>query len=620
MPAYQELQHDLEKHGPGLGIDLDKPWDMLSEQEKQLVITGKKSKGLYGIRDFFAWLEKKTYKMHIRVFLSRWRAYRPCETCGGKRLKPESLAVKLNQLNFANLSDLPLEQINDWLEQVKMQFSDHPAASRVIRPMENRLRYLMNVGLGYLNLARAARTLSGGEMQRVGLTTALGSGLVNMLFVLDEPTAGLHPADTSRLLNLVRSLRDRGNTVVAVEHDIDFINSCDDLIDLGPGAGEQGGNILFSGSLAALKSSDTNGSVTQPFLNGNSTGKSSKKLKTRPVDGDFIEITGCRGHYLKNIDVRIPVGAMTIIGGVSGSGKTTLLEKTIAPALAQLIGQDAERPEPFDEIKVNGNMPRESILVDASSIGRSSRSNPATFLKIMDEIRKVFAELPEAKSRKFNAGRFSFNNEQGRCSTCEGNGYQTVEMQFLADVMIKCPDCRGARFKPEVLEIQYRGKSIADILEMTGREAWSFFRTKTTVQTRLRWLMDVGLDYLRLGQSTSTLSGGEAQRLKLASHLSKAGEAGPGTTKSGQVVFMDEPTTGLHPADIETVLQAFDGLVDRGHTLVMVEHDLDLIRRADWLIELGPGAGHAGGDLLYMGRPEGLKGKNTPTAIALSEK
>lgn len=235
----------------------------------------------------------------------------------------------------------------------------------------------------------------------------------------------------------------------------------------------------------------------------------------------------------------------------------------------------------------------------------------------MDEIRKVFAELPEAKSRKFNAGRFSFNNEQGRCSTCEGNGYQTVEMQFLADVMIKCPDCRGARFKPEVLEIQYRGKSIADVLEMTGREAWSFFRTKTTVQTRLRWLMDVGLDYLRLGQSTSTLSGGEAQRLKLASHLSKAGEAGPGTTKSGQVVFMDEPTTGLHPADIETVLQAFDGLVDRGHTLVMVEHDLDLIRRADWVIELGPGAGHAGGELLYMGRPEGLKGKNTPTAIAL---
>ncbi|MFM7131078.1 MAG: excinuclease ABC subunit A, partial [bacterium] len=307
----------------------------------------------------------------------------------------------------------------------------------------------------------------------------------------------------------------------------------------------------------------------------------------------------------------------TVIAGVSGSGKTTLLEKTIAPAVAQNLGQDSEAPEAFDTLSMTGSGVRESILVDGASIGRSSRSNPATFLKIMDEIRKVFAELPDAKSRKFNAGRFSFNNEAGRCSSCEGNGYQTIEMQFLADVMIKCPDCLGARFKPEVLEIQYRGKSIADVLEMTGREAWSFFRTKVNVQNRLRWLMDVGLDYLRLGQSTSTLSGGEAQRLKLALHLAKAGEAGPGMLKSGQLILMDEPTNGLHPADIHTVAQAFDGLVDRGHTLVIVEHNLDLIRRADWLIELGPGAGHAGGQVVYMGRPEGLAGKQTPTANAL---
>jgi len=619
MPAYKEMQDDLEKHGPGLGLSLDTPWKELTEAEKTLVIQGRKSKGLYGINDLFAWLEKKTYKMHIRVFLSRWRAYRPCETCGGKRLGPKSLAVQVNKYNFAEIAEKNLEDVALWVSELKSQFQGHPATSRVIKPLENRLQFLLDVGLGYLNLGRAARTLSGGEMQRVGLTTAMGSGLVNMLYVLDEPTAGLHPADTDKLLKLVRALRDKGNTIVAVEHDVDFINACDDLIDLGPGAGEQGGAILFSGSIDELKLNKNTESTTLPYLKTENPSKGQKKNKKRSVDGCQIEIKGCRGNYLKNIDVKIPLGALTVIAGVSGSGKTTLLEKTIAPAVAQNLVQDSEAPEPFDELTMTAGGVRESILVDGSSIGRSSRSNPATFLKIMDEIRKVFAELPDAKSKKFNAGRFSFNNEAGRCSSCEGNGYQTIEMQFLADVMIKCPDCQGARFKPEVLEIQYRGKSIADVLEMTGREAWSFFRTKTNVQSKLRWLMDVGLDYLRLGQSTSTLSGGEAQRLKLALHLAKAGEAGPGMLKSGQLILMDEPTNGLHPADIHTVSQAFDGLVDRGHTLVIVEHNLDLIRRADWLIELGPGAGHSGGELIYMGRPEGLAGKNTPTAIAIAK-
>lgn len=619
MPAYKEMQDDLEKLGPGLGVDLDTPWKELSESEQRIVIDGKKSKGLYGIKDLFAWLEKKTYKMHIRVFLSRWRAYRPCDKCEGRRLGPKSLAVQVNKLNYAEIAGNNLEEVSQWVREVKEQFQGHPATGRVIKPLENRLQFLLDVGLGYLNLGRPARTLSGGEMQRVGLTTALGSGLVNMLYVLDEPTAGLHPADTGRLLRLVRALRDRGNTIVAVEHDIDFINACDDLVDLGPGAGEQGGSILYSGPLDELKLMKSSESTTLPFLVSITDAKAKKKPRKRDVGSGTIEIKGCRGNYLKNIDISIPLGALTVIAGVSGSGKTTLLEKTLAPAVAQKLGQDAEQPEPFSELHFTGAGVRESILVDGSSIGRSSRSNPATFLKIMDEIRKVFAELPDAKSKKFNAGRFSFNNEAGRCSSCEGNGYQTIEMQFLADVMIKCPDCQGARFKPEVLEIQYRGKSIADVLEMTGREAWSFFRTKTNVQSKLRWLMDVGLDYLRLGQSTSTLSGGEAQRLKLAFHLAKAGEAGPGMLKSGQLILMDEPTNGLHPADIQTVAEAFDGLVDRGHTLVVVEHNLELIRRADWLIELGPGAGHAGGDVIYMGRPEGLANKNTPTSMALAK-
>lgn len=618
MPAYQELQVALLEHGPKLGVRLDIPWRDLSTHEIEIVIHGKKSKGLYGINDFFEWLEKKTYKMHIRVFLSRWRTYKSCETCQGQRLKPNSLAVTLNHLNFAQVCAMPLTEMQQWLNVVFHENISHPSASRIMKPLLNRLHYLIDVGLGYLNLARASRTLSGGEMQRVSLTTALGSGLVNMLYVLDEPTAGLHSADVNRLLNLVKSLRDRGNSIIVVEHDRDFILNSDYLVDLGPGAGEQGGNVLYKGPVNEIEAVMETESVTIPILkNFKKTGKSKKSSIKRSADDHYFVISGCSGNNLKSIDVRIPLGAMTVIAGVSGSGKSTLLSETIAPALAQHLGEEAERPAPFETLKFTGHPPRESILVDSSSIGRSSRSNPATFLKIFDEIRKVFAEQPESKSRKFTAGRFSFNNEEGRCSSCEGNGYQTIEMQFLADVMVRCPDCKGARYKPEVLEVHYRGKSIADVLEMTGREAWSFFRTKNNVQNKLRWLMDVGLDYLRLGQSTSTLSGGEAQRLKLAAHLSKAGEAGPGTTKAGQVIFMDEPTTGLHPADIKTLMIAFDGLVDRGHTLVIVEHDLDLIRQADWLIELGPEGGHEGGEVVFMGRPEELKNMNTATARAM---
>lgn len=617
MPSYTELQESIEKHGPALGLRLDVPWRELTEIERNLVIKGRKSKGLYGIDDFFAYLEKKSYKMHIRVFLARWRTYRPCESCNGQRLKPESLAVRLNGLYFAQLCDRPLSQVLQWLSEIQLQHAEHPAASRIMRPLANRLQYLIDVGLGYLQLSRQVRTLSGGEMQRVSLTTALGSGLVNMLYVLDEPTAGLHSADVQRLLKLVKSLRDRGNTVIAVEHDLDFIRQCDSLIDLGPGAGENGGQLLYNGPVADISTVDSTESLTIQVLKSTKKSTKTKPALKRSVDLGSITISGCRGNNLKSIEIQIPTGAMTVIAGVSGAGKSTLLTQTLAPALAQHFGEESEKPAEFETLKFNGQTPVESILVDSSLIGRSSRSNPATFLKIFDEIRKVFAELPEAKSRKFTAGRFSFNNEEGRCSTCEGNGYQTIEMQFLADVMITCPDCRGARYKPEVLEIQYRGKSIAEVLNMTGHEAWTFFRTKSNVQNKLRWLMDVGLDYLRLGQSTSTLSGGEAQRLKLAAHLAKAGEAGPGG-KSGQIIMMDEPTVGLHPADIKTLKQAFDGLVDRGHTLVIVEHDLDLISHADWVVELGPGAGHEGGELIYMGRPEGLKKLKTPTALAMN--
>ena len=618
MPAYKELQDDLETHGPKLGLRLDVPWAELNDDEKKLVIEGKKSKGLHGINDLFKWLEKKSYKMHIRVFLSRWRAYRPCGTCQGQRLRPEALAVKLTGSSFSALCDMPMSSLAGWLGEIQSAHAAHPAAARVMLPMAMRLQYLVDVGLGYLQLSRAARTLSGGEAQRVGLTTALGSGLVNMLYVLDEPSAGLHSADVSRLLHLIKALRDRGNTVITVEHDAELIRSADYLVDLGPGAGENGGQVLYAGPLADASAAVAPESVTIASVIANAADIiAEKQAKKRELDKGWIEISGCTGNYLKSLDVKIPLGALTVIAGVSGSGKTTLMAGTLAPALMQELGQEAERPEPFGQLQLAGPRPSEAILVDASSIGRSSRSNPATFLKIMDEIRKVFAELPEAKTRKFTAGRFSFNNEEGRCSTCEGDGYQTVEMQFLADVMIRCPDCKGARYKPEVLEVTYRGKSIADVLEMTGREAWAFFRTKTQVQNRLRWLMDVGLDYLRLGQSTSTLSGGEAQRLKLALHLAGTGEAVPGSSKAGKVIFMDEPTTGLHPADIVTLRRALAGLVDRGHTRVVVEHDLEGIRQSDWVIELGPGAGHEGGQVVFSGRPEELSGQPTPTGEAL---
>ncbi|MBI1325788.1 excinuclease ABC subunit A [bacterium] len=619
-PAYQEMQESLEKHGPALGLRIDVPWRELTDTERALAIEGRKSKGLYGIRDLFAWLEKKSYKMHVRVFLSRWRAYRPCETCGGDRLRPESLAVRLGGSTFAEMSNLTLDQAKERIESVAADHVGHPAAERAIRPILARLGYLIDVGLGYLTLARPARTLSGGEAQRVGLTTALGSGLVNMLYVLDEPTAGLHPQDVDRLIALVHALRDRGNTVIAVEHDLDFVRKTDYLVDLGPGAGENGGEVLFQGPIAeAIVATQVDRSRTLPLLQpAHSRNQAEMPRRVRPVDKGSIRLIGASGIHLKNVDVSLPSGAFTVIAGVSGAGKTTLLRDTIYPAVAQDLGQECDRPEPFDRLEFEGPKPREAVLVDSSAIGRSSRSNPATFLKIMDEIRKVFAETPDAKARKFGAGRFSFNNEEGRCSTCEGNGFTTVEMQFLADVTLTCPDCHGARFKPEVLEVTYRGKSIADVLNMTGREAWSFFRTKSNVQNRLRQLMDVGLDYLRLGQSTSTLSGGEAQRLKLAARLASAGEAVPGSAKAGQLILMDEPTAGLHPSDIATLRQALDSLVDRGHTLVVVENDLDIIRHADWLIELGPGAGDAGGNVIFQGRPADSKGRDTPTGKALN--
>ncbi len=616
-PAYQEMQEALEKHGPKLGLRLDVPWRDLTDAERELAIEGRKSKGLYGIRDLIAWLEKKSYKMHVRVFLSRWRTYAPCETCQGRRLRPEALAVRLGDRNFAEVAAWPLIETKRWIDSIAGEHAGHPAASQAIAQIQPRLGYLIDIGLGYLSLARPARTLSGGEAQRVGLTTALGSGLVNMLYVLDEPSAGLHQADVRQLVRLVHALRDRGNTVIAVEHDLDLVRQADWLIDLGPGAGENGGEVLFQGDLAQAATVPAGDSRTLPLLNPVAAPPTHAAHRVRPVDKGALQLFGARGIHLKTIDVTIPTGALTVIAGVSGAGKTTLLRDTLYPAVAQELGQETERPEPFDRLEFSGPRPREAVLVDSSPIGRSSRSNPATFLKIMDEIRKVFAETPEAKARKFGAGRFSFNNEEGRCSTCEGNGFTTVEMQFLADVTLTCPDCRGARFKPEVLEVTYRGKSIADVLNMTGREAWSFFRTKSNVQNRLRQLMDVGLDYLRLGQSTSTLSGGEAQRLKLAARMAAAGEAAPGSAKTGQLILMDEPTAGLHPHDITTLRQALDSLVDRGHTLVVVEHDLDIIRHADWVIELGPGPGETGGHVIFQGRTEDLVARDTPTGQAL---
>jgi excinuclease ABC subunit A len=563
------------------------PFRDLSAAQKQAVVEG--GRGFYGIRGFFRWLEGKTYKMHVRVFLSRYRSYRVCEDCDGTRFKPEALLYRLKGLTIAQLYALNVQQASRFFKALAVPKRDE--ASRVIlSQVRNRLQYLSDVGLGYLTLDRQSRTLSGGEVQRVALTSALGSSLVNTLYVLDEPSVGLHPRDSHRLIRILKGLRDLGNTVLVVEHDPEIISNGDLMLDMGPRAGDQGGEVVYFGP-----TDQVGGSLTGQYLTGERR-IPVPKMRQRPAPGRWLTIRGAAEHNLKQIHVRIPLGLLICLTGVSGSGKSTLAEEILYRGVKWAKGDPRGRPGRHTEIQGLEKI-SDCFLVDQQPIGRTPRGNPATYTKAMDPIRKLMAQTPEAVSKGLTASHFSFNTPPGRCKTCEGEGFQKIEMQFLSDVFVTCPDCKGKRFDGQVLEIRYQGKNIHDILSMTVAEALDFFGDQQKIPAALRPLDLVGLRYVRLGQPMNTFSGGEAQRLKLSPYLN-TGNGSPA------LFIFDEPTTGLHLDDIQQLLTALRGLVAAGHTVLVVEHNMDVIKTADWIIDLGPEGGDHGGRIVGAGPPE----------------
>jgi excinuclease ABC subunit A len=598
--SFRECQDDLEKYAKKRKIPLDVPWRDLSEQHRQWVLEGepewvswrKSWPGVwYGVRRFFKWLESKAYKMHIRVLLSKYRAYTECLACLGTRLKPEGLLWKIEG---KSIHDLMLQPIADTRRFFDSLNYEDEASELLLKEIRTRLGYLCDVGLGYLTLDRQSRTLSGGEVQRINLTTALGTSLVNTLFVLDEPSIGLHPRDMGRVIEVMKRLRDAGNTLVVVEHDPQIMFAADRILDMGPGPGERGGEITYFGPPEQLKRQS---GLTAEYLSGR------KKAAEPHAPGkprEFIEVLGASEHNLKNLDVRIPLGRLVCITGVSGSGKSTLVRDVLCSALLKAKGKPTEAPGAHRGLK-GAHRVSGVVMVDQSPIGKTTRSNPASYVGAFDEIRKIFARERLSKERKYTPGTFSFNSGNGRCPTCSGCGFEHVEMQFLSDVYLRCPDCDGRRYRDEILEVRVDGKSIAEVLEMTVAEAARFFRKSEEVQARLAPLVDVGLEYLRLGQPVPTLSGGEAQRLKLAGHLAGVDDAGD------KLFLFDEPTTGLHFDDVAKLLRAFRQLLAAGHSLVVIEHNLDVIRASDWIIDLGPEGGDAGGELVCEGFPEEVR-------------
>ncbi|MCA9177089.1 MAG: excinuclease ABC subunit UvrA [Planctomycetales bacterium] len=591
-PAYSHELDELIALADDYKVPLDVPFRDLPDSALRIIHEGVLKRDFGGLQGFFAWLERRKYKTHIRIFLSRWRSYRPCPECQGARLRPEALATRLNGQNVADIMRMKIDEAHAFFAALELEHSRAATGRMMLDQVRDQLGYLGSVGLGYLTLDRPIRTLSGGEAQRVALTSALGSGLVNMLYVLDEPTAGLHPADVARLVGAVGRLRDRRNTVVVVEHEEMMLRSADHLVEIGPGAGERGGEVVFEGPIEQMLRSDE--SVTGQYLSGRRV--IATPAKRRQPDHGWLRLTNVSGNNLQNIDVELPLGVLCLVTGVSGAGKSTLVHDTLYGALCQRKRKDGPRPLPFDDIFGDGQID-EVVMVDQSPIGRSPRSNPVTYVKAFDAIRAVFAETLEARTHNYSPGHFSFNVDGGRCPECDGDGYIKRDMQFLADVYMTCAACGGSRYRPEILEVHYRNRSIADVLDMTVREAFSFFRGQTKVQAKLKQLIDVGLDYLRLGQPANTLSAGESQRVKLAAYLSAA-------SRNRTLFLLDEPTNGLHFSDIVQLLDAFDALLAVGHSLIIVEHNLQLMRAADYLIDLGPGAGDAGGRIVAQGTPE----------------
>lgn len=562
-----------------------------------------------GIYDFFDYVESKTYKIQYRVMLSRYRGRTKCPECKGTRIRKEANFVKISNHSIRDLLLMPIDELQEFFENIQLSDHDATIAKRILKEVTTRLQFMMDVGLSYLTLNRPSSSLSGGETQRINLTRTLGSNLTDSLYILDEPSVGLHPKDTGRLINVLRQLRDLGNTVIVVEHEEEMIRAADYLIDVGPLAGVNGGEIVFQGDAEDVVHSD---SLTAQYLTGTNE---VPVPKTRRNFSNSITIKGAAEHNLKDINVQFPLNLLTVVSGVSGSGKTTLVKKILFPALARELEMSGKKPGILESIEGDISRIKYIELIDQNPLGRSSRSNPVTYIKAYDSIRDLFANQQLSKIRGYSPGHFSFNVDGGRCEVCKGDGEQTVEMQFLADVRLICEECNGKRFKDEILEVKWNGCSIFDILNMSVDEALENFKDNSDIYSKLKPLQDVGMGYVKLGQSSSTLSGGEAQRVKLASYLVKGDRIDP-------ILFIfDEPTTGLHFDDVKKLLAALNSLIENGHTVIVIEHDMDVIKSADWLIELGPEGGKRGGHLVYQGKPEGLlKIRQSATKKYLQEK
>jgi excinuclease ABC subunit A len=597
-PRYENKRRALAEFAKRERIPMDKPWDQLTAAHRQLLLHSK-TRGYKGIFPFLRDLEDKRYKQYIRVFLRQYQTAQECPRCHGTKLQPEALNVRVGGLDIAKVAELPVDELATWLNELELSEFERAVAAMILKEARDRVTFLRDVGLGYLSMNRATRTLSGGEAQRIGLANSLGSQLVDTLYVLDEPSIGLHSRDMDRLLKLLQRLRDAGNSVLVVEHDLAAIEAADYMVELGPGSGEAGGEIVFAGPISRIAESPLTGQYV--------TGARSIPLpmERRRLGPRWITLTGAREHNLKDVEVRIPLGALTVVTGVSGSGKSTLVHDVLYRALeTHLVGEHSAKihlGEKVGEYETIAGFDalEDVVMIDQSPIGKSPRSNPVTYVKAFDEIRCIFADTPLARQRKYTPGTFSFNVEGGRCEACEGAGALEVEMVFMADVFVPCEDCGGKRYKPEVLDVTVRGKNIHEVLNLTVDQAIRFFPREEKLGQALWQLQQVGLGYLRLGQPATTLSGGEAQRIKIARELALAGK------KSGKKMYvMDEPTTGLHLEDIRKLAKVFDRLLEQGHSLVLIEHNLDVIKLADWVIDLGPEGGIGGGRVIAMGRPE----------------
>jgi len=605
----REWNDQLVKNALKFDFPIHRQYNQLTEEQQQLLWKG--NQYFRGLDEFFKEMEAQTYKIQYRVMLSRYRGKTTCPDCKGSRLRHDATYVKINGKSITDIVLMPLDKASEFFSNLELSETDAKIGKRLLAEITSRLSFLNDVGLSYLTLNRLSNTLSGGESQRINLATSLGSSLVGSIYVLDEPSIGLHPRDTQRLIGVLKSLRDVGNTVLVVEHEEEVMKAADHIIDIGPAAGTHGGELIFSGDYSAIVK-DGN-SLTGKYLSG---AEEISIPKQRRKWNDFIEIKGARENNLKHIDVKFPLGVFTAVTGVSGSGKTSLVKRILAPALQKALGNyNGEQTGSYDAIEGDYNKIEQVELVDQNPIGRSSRSNPVTYVKAWDEIRNLYAARPAAKAAGLKPSSFSFNVEGGRCDVCQGEGEVKIEMQFMADIFLTCETCGGKRFKQHILDVTYNDKNVADVLAMTIEDALEFFAAEPKIIAKIKPLFDVGLGYVQLGQSSNTLSGGEAQRIKLASFLVK------GNNPHKTLFVFDEPTTGLHFADIKKLLKSFDALLEHGNTIIVIEHNMDVIKCADWVIDIGPEGGDRGGNVVFEGLPEDLiKLKDSYTGKFLAER